>query len=859
MAKGLKILIGLFLVLVVILLGAYIFSSIYFTPERLKTIVTPKLSKTLGREVTLKEIHLNLFKGLKINEFTVKERQGFLYKDFVYCDSLNLKFKLLPLLSKRIEIVTLVLNKPSIKIVRNKDNELNFRDILDQFKKAEKPESIEYKKSAPLALLISEVKIKDGEITFKDLQSNKKLHLSKLDFRADHIAFDRFFPLSLSAFVNEFPIEVKGKINPKILAMNLHLKGSGDNVSPLISFFSPTLKIVQGKADINCDVVSENLEKIAVKGKFSGQDFCLLLPSGQRIEHINPDIFFSTVWKGEEKKLILRNVKASFNKFLINIEGAAGKKYAQINFAIPSQSISQFSNLVDQFLSVKITHGKIKASGKIKTDNMINMAGRLNLDLSEASLEISSKNYDNLNLSASGRFNLNMPKSRWTVHTGKLNFNGTKLGFSGTISPEWINVRCKAPAIVLSDFQCFMPSSISDLKGIAGLNLALKGNLSKLSYLVSDGEIFIRQLGCSLNNQPAASNWNGKILFSGHNATIPSMKGKVSDAVFKFNGKVLHFLSRPNFNIDMRADNVDVEKMLNLLSNSSKETAKKKTSAKAKTINLPFSTNGKIVFNHLFYKKAAFSSLNAQHNLHKNVLSLKSIQGRFQRGGALKANVETDLGKRNIAYNVNLQLNRVGMDNFSEILISPHLGKIKGKSALDTQMRGRGFAFSDLEKYLNGRANLFLTDGEFSGNSVLQSIATFLDINALANPKFKTFNGDFKVKDGKINVNGKANGKDFNMSLNGQTTTMGKLDLHTLLVLSKDLVHSSKVKRVFAVVPKDNAGNYLVPLLIKGDIKSPKVKLDVKTVEEIFKQKAKEKLEEILQKNLPLKDIPFFR
>jgi hypothetical protein len=35
--------------------------------------------------------------------------------------------------------------------------------------------------------------------------------------------------------------------------------------------------------------------------------------------------------------------------------------------------------------------------------------------------------------------------------------------------------------------------------------------------------------------------------------------------------------------------------------------------------------------------------------------------------------------------------------------------------------------------------------------------------------------------------------------------------------------------------------------------------LDVKTIEEIFKQKAKEKLEKILPKNLPFKNLPFFK
>ena len=58
-------------------------------------------------------------------------------------------------------------------------------------------------------------------------------------------------------------------------------------------------------------------------------------------------------------------------------------------------------------------------------------------------------------------------------------------------------------------------------------------------------------------------------------------------------------------------------------------------------------------------------------------------------------------------------------------------------------------------------------------------------------------------------------------------------------------------------MPKDDAGNYLVPVLITGDIKSPKIKLDKEVIKERLKEKGKKKLKNFLEKKLKLKELPF--
>ena len=174
MQKWIKRLTIVFVVFIVILVGIYIFFSIYFTPQRLKALVVPRLTAALGREVEIKEIRFNLFKGLEVKEFSVKEATGFPIEQFISCEKLILRYRFWPLFRKKIEIGKLILESPQIEIIKNIQGRFNFEDIVSQFKKkkalAPSPSKKDEKAGMAFALFISEVKVKDGTAVFRDLK-----------------------------------------------------------------------------------------------------------------------------------------------------------------------------------------------------------------------------------------------------------------------------------------------------------------------------------------------------------------------------------------------------------------------------------------------------------------------------------------------------------------------------------------------------------------------------------------------------------------------------------------------------------------------------------------------------------------
>lgn len=157
------------LVLAVIIAFA-LFIKFYITPERVKEFVIPAAESSLGRKVEIGDISINVFKGIGLKEFAVKEADG--KKDFVKCRDLVLKFKLFPLLHKKVIIDELKLVSPEIRIYRSRDGKYNFEDIgqekiPEDIKEEEKEAAVA--EGLPVSLLVSRIKIEDAGFTLTDL------------------------------------------------------------------------------------------------------------------------------------------------------------------------------------------------------------------------------------------------------------------------------------------------------------------------------------------------------------------------------------------------------------------------------------------------------------------------------------------------------------------------------------------------------------------------------------------------------------------------------------------------------------------------------------------------------------------
>ena len=165
-----KFLIIALLLIVVTTIALAVFIKIYVTPEKVKELIVPLVEESLNRKVSIGEIDINVLKGIGLKDFVIKESDQ--KTDFLKCKEFVLKFKLMPLLSKRVIIDKLKIVSPSIRIERNKEGKYNFEDIgkKDVPKEADVAKDAEVTEEQMISLLVKKVSIQDAKFSFTDLR-----------------------------------------------------------------------------------------------------------------------------------------------------------------------------------------------------------------------------------------------------------------------------------------------------------------------------------------------------------------------------------------------------------------------------------------------------------------------------------------------------------------------------------------------------------------------------------------------------------------------------------------------------------------------------------------------------------------
>src|SRR5246127_2288815 len=124
-----KVLIGLGIV-VVVLVAALAIIPHFLDLNSYRSQIQAKLQQALGRPVDFKDINASFLPpSVKVSNVSVGEDPRFGPGPFATIQQLDVSVKLLPLLSKNIEIQSLTLERPQIQVVRNKQGEWNYASL----------------------------------------------------------------------------------------------------------------------------------------------------------------------------------------------------------------------------------------------------------------------------------------------------------------------------------------------------------------------------------------------------------------------------------------------------------------------------------------------------------------------------------------------------------------------------------------------------------------------------------------------------------------------------------------------------------------------------------------------------------
>src|ERR1700686_809804 len=191
--RKIAIVIGIVVAIIVIAVGI-LFAT--FNPNDYRGTIQTKLEQQLNRKVSLGNMSLGLFPlRLKVANLSIADDpKSNRNSPFIQAQELSVSVKLLPLLSKSVEVDSLSLERPSVELIKNAQGVWNFAS-LGQKSPAAPPSSSDQQFS------LGELAINDGQVAITDVQDRRPRTVY------DHIN------LKLEAFAPKTPFTLAASVH----------------------------------------------------------------------------------------------------------------------------------------------------------------------------------------------------------------------------------------------------------------------------------------------------------------------------------------------------------------------------------------------------------------------------------------------------------------------------------------------------------------------------------------------------------------------------------------------------------------------------------------------------------------------
>lgn len=208
-------------VLIVLIVAALLIIPLFVDIQNYKPEIEKKVAEATGRPFTLGgDLRLSLFPwaGVALSDLHLGNPPEFEEKDLLSVKSFEVRVKLLPLLSKDIQVRRFVMVGPRIVLEKLKDGRGNWEGIGKAT--AEAPSEAPAKEGEPSkglpvkSLVVGEFSITEGSVLWIDHAKGERKEVSDFSLRLDDVSLDRPIGLDLSARWDGKPLSLQGKVGP---------------------------------------------------------------------------------------------------------------------------------------------------------------------------------------------------------------------------------------------------------------------------------------------------------------------------------------------------------------------------------------------------------------------------------------------------------------------------------------------------------------------------------------------------------------------------------------------------------------------------------------------------------------------
>jgi AsmA protein len=264
--------------------------------------------------------------------------------------------------------------------------------------------------------------------------------------------------------------------------------------------------------------------------------------------------------------------------------------------------------------------------------------------------------------------------------------------------------------------------------------------------------------------------------------------------------------------------------------------------------SLPLAGEGTVKVGELIYHNLKTENLDFHGRLHNNLLTIDRLNGQLA-GGTFSKTGQVDLGKRGLEYQADVKLDQVQVAPLLESFAPNLKDLLFGNLSLSSSIKGQGTSWPRIKKQLVAKGSAEMTQFQLSNAPVVTDLAGYLQLDELKHLLFDEAKTDFKVKQGRLEVDSVFFSPQISMLPQGFVGLDGELDLALPTAINPGLASKLERNGRMSNLLVNQQGWTELPLKLKGTIDSPEFQFDAK----LFRQKAGKKLERLLsEKPVPI-------
>ncbi|SHO48793.1 AsmA family protein [Desulfopila aestuarii] len=207
--------------LAIIVLAAVLVVPKIVDVQKYKPLLMEKVSEATGRKVSLDgDLNLSIFPwvGVSFSDFRLGNPEGYGEKDLVIVKSFEAHVKLMPLLSREVQVDSFILDGPEIYLEKRKDGRTNW-DNLGSSSAPKENNTDQTTKAEPAGLGLKSIEvanftIRDARLKYVDQQQGVTKEVTGLTLQLTDVNLERPISLIFNAVVDGKAVGLKGSIGP---------------------------------------------------------------------------------------------------------------------------------------------------------------------------------------------------------------------------------------------------------------------------------------------------------------------------------------------------------------------------------------------------------------------------------------------------------------------------------------------------------------------------------------------------------------------------------------------------------------------------------------------------------------------